>query len=136
MAMPSVTVMVQNSRGVPPASSTPFLADWAWRISAMLQGAASFQALTHADERAMDLLLGEAHRVVVGAMRRARRALRHVAARQLALVELPRGHHSPVPFPLLRMRSTASVRAGQTVHAHAWHADVQPGHATARVTGD
>ncbi len=43
MAMPSVTVMVQNSRGVPPASSTPFLADWAWRISAMLQGALSFQ---------------------------------------------------------------------------------------------
>ena len=45
MAMPSVTVMVQNSRGVPPASLTPFLADWAWRISAMLQGAASFQQL-------------------------------------------------------------------------------------------
>ena len=43
MAMPSVTVMVQNSRGVPPPSFTPFLADWAWRISAMLQGAASFQ---------------------------------------------------------------------------------------------
>ncbi len=43
MAMPSVTVMVQNSRGVPPASSTPALADWAWRMSAMLQGAASFQ---------------------------------------------------------------------------------------------
>ena len=43
MAMPSVTVMVQNSRGVPPAASTPFLADCAWRISAMLQGAASFQ---------------------------------------------------------------------------------------------
>ncbi len=29
MAMPSVTVMVQNSRGVPPASFTPFLADCA-----------------------------------------------------------------------------------------------------------
>ena len=43
MAMPSVTVMVQNSRGVPPAAATPFLAAWAWRISAMLQGAASFQ---------------------------------------------------------------------------------------------
>ncbi len=43
MAMPSVTVMVQNSRGVPPASSTPVFADCAWRISAMLQGAASFQ---------------------------------------------------------------------------------------------
>ena len=45
MAMPSVTVMVQNSRGVPPAALTPFLVDWAWRIRAMLQGAASFQQL-------------------------------------------------------------------------------------------
>jgi hypothetical protein len=45
MAMPSVTVMVQNSRGVPPAALTPLLVDWAWRISAMLQGAASFQQL-------------------------------------------------------------------------------------------
>ncbi len=43
MAMPSVTVMVQNSRGVPPPAATPFLTAWAWRISAMLQGAASFQ---------------------------------------------------------------------------------------------
>ena len=43
MAMPSVTVMVQNSRGVPPPAETPFLTAWAWRISAMLQGAASFQ---------------------------------------------------------------------------------------------
>ena len=43
IAMPSVTVMVVNSRGVPPASLTPRLTDWAWRDSAMLQGAASFQ---------------------------------------------------------------------------------------------
>ncbi len=43
IAMPSVTVMVVNSRGVPPASDTPFLTDWAWRLSAMLHGAASFQ---------------------------------------------------------------------------------------------
>ena len=43
MAMPSVTVMVQNSRGVPPPAATPFLTAWAWRISEMLQGAASFQ---------------------------------------------------------------------------------------------
>jgi len=40
MAMPSVTVMVQNSRGVPPAEATPFLTAWAWRISEILQGAA------------------------------------------------------------------------------------------------
>ena len=43
MAMPSVTVMVVNSRGVPPASATPRLTLWAWRLRAMLQGAASFQ---------------------------------------------------------------------------------------------
>ncbi len=41
--MPSVTVMVVNSRGVPPASLTPCFADCACRDSAMLQGAASFQ---------------------------------------------------------------------------------------------
>gem|GEM_PF-5228204 len=43
MAMPSVTVMVQNSRGVPLAAATPFLAACAWRIREILQGAASFQ---------------------------------------------------------------------------------------------
>jgi len=43
MAIPSVTVMVVNSRGVPPASTTPCFTAWAWRESAMLQGAASFQ---------------------------------------------------------------------------------------------
>ena len=43
MAMPSVTVMVQNSRGVPPTAATPRFTAWACRISAMLQGAASFQ---------------------------------------------------------------------------------------------
>jgi hypothetical protein len=43
MAIPSVTVMVQNSRGVPPPAATPPLTALAWRISEMLQGAASFQ---------------------------------------------------------------------------------------------
>ena len=43
MAMPSVTVMVQNSRGVAPAALTPWLTAWAWRIRAVLHGAASFQ---------------------------------------------------------------------------------------------
>ena len=45
MAMPSVTVMVVNSRGVPPASSTPAFAASAWRRSVMLQGAVSFQVV-------------------------------------------------------------------------------------------
>ena len=43
MAMPSVTVMVQNSRAVAPPAATPSLTAWACRISAILQGAASFQ---------------------------------------------------------------------------------------------
>ncbi len=43
MAMPSVTVMVQNSRGVPWAAATPCFTACAWRIREMLQGAASFQ---------------------------------------------------------------------------------------------
>ena len=43
MAMPSVTVMVVNSRGVPAASFTPDLTACACRLRAMLQGAASFQ---------------------------------------------------------------------------------------------
>ncbi len=43
MAMPSVTVMVQNSRGVAPAAATPFFTACACRIREMLQGAASFQ---------------------------------------------------------------------------------------------
>jgi hypothetical protein len=43
MAMPSVTVIVVNSRGVPPPFLTPCLTACACRLSAMLQGAASFQ---------------------------------------------------------------------------------------------
>ena len=43
MAMPSVTVIVVNSRGVPIAALTPSFTACAWRFSAMLQGAASFQ---------------------------------------------------------------------------------------------
>ena len=43
IAMPSVTVMVQNSRGVPSPFLTPSEAACAWRIRAVLHGAASFQ---------------------------------------------------------------------------------------------
>ncbi len=68
-------------------SETPFLADCAWRCSAMLQGAASFQHETTPTNGRRDLLLGEAHGIIVGAMRRARRPDRHMPARQLRLVE-------------------------------------------------
>jgi hypothetical protein len=43
MAIPSVTVIVVNSRGVPIACFTPSFTACACRFSAMLQGAASFQ---------------------------------------------------------------------------------------------
>ena len=43
MAMPSVTVIVVNSRGVPSAALTPAFTACAWRERVMLQGAASFQ---------------------------------------------------------------------------------------------
>ena len=46
MAIPSVTVIVQNSLGVPPDCFTPFFTDCACRIKAVLQGAASFQVDT------------------------------------------------------------------------------------------
>jgi hypothetical protein len=46
IAMPSVTVMVVNSRGVPPPATTPFFTACAWRDKVMLQGAASFQVVT------------------------------------------------------------------------------------------
>jgi hypothetical protein len=36
--MPSVTVIVQNSRGVPPAAATPFFTACAWRIREILRG--------------------------------------------------------------------------------------------------
>ncbi len=46
IAIPSVTVIVVNSRGVPPAASTPRFAASACRRSEMLHGAASFQLET------------------------------------------------------------------------------------------
>ena len=46
IAIPSVTVIVQNSLGVPPDDLTPFLTDCACLIKAMLQGAASFHVET------------------------------------------------------------------------------------------
>ena len=86
MAMPSVTVMVQNSRGVAPAALTPSLTAWAWRIRAVLQGAASFQQEATPTNGWAISRVPEPHGVVVGAVRRARRPLGHVPAGQLGLV--------------------------------------------------
>jgi hypothetical protein len=46
IAIPSVTVMVVNSCGAPPAAETPCITARAWRRRAMLHGAASFQVDT------------------------------------------------------------------------------------------
>ena len=87
MAMPSVTVMVVNSRGVPPAALTPSFTGCAWRASAMLQGAASFQQVaTPTNGRSMSASR-QAHGVVVGAVRRPLGPYGDVPARQLRLVE-------------------------------------------------
>ena len=63
IAMPSVTVMVVNSRGVPLACFTPIFTDCAWRLSAMLQGRGLVPAGGDTDEGLVDLLVAQAHRV-------------------------------------------------------------------------
>ncbi len=87
MAMPSVTVMVVNSRGVPPALATPFFTTCACRASVMLHGAASFQVVATPDERRVDLRLAEAHRVEVRAVRCALRPLGDVARNERRFAE-------------------------------------------------
>jgi len=52
IAIPSVTVMVVNSRGVPPVSRHAFLHRLRLPADAMLHGAASFQQVANADEGA------------------------------------------------------------------------------------
>ena len=46
MAMPSVTVMVLNRRGVPPPATTPSRQMSAWKSSVVLHGALSLPAET------------------------------------------------------------------------------------------
>ena len=82
MAMPSVTVMVQNSRAVAPTAATPRLTAWAWRISAMLQGAASFQQVATPTNGWWICSLRQPHGVIEGAVRRALGAFGGVPAGQ------------------------------------------------------
>jgi len=58
---------------VPPAEATPFLTAWAWRISEMLQGAASFQQLAKTPKRRLMEICSRVSpsRNKIGAMRRA-----------------------------------------------------------------
>ncbi len=85
--MPSVTVMVVNSRGVPPAALTPELDRLGLADQRDVAGRGLVPAGGDADERLVDLVGAEAHGVVVGAVRRPLGALRDVPAGQLRLVE-------------------------------------------------
>ncbi len=75
MAMPSVTVMVQNSRGVPPAGGDALLHRLRLAHQRDVAGRGLVPARGHADEGLVDLLGGQTHRVVVGPVRRALRGL-------------------------------------------------------------
>ena len=118
--MPSVTVMVQNSRGVPPALVDALLGGLRLAHERDVARRGFVPAGHDADERPMDLLLGQTHGVVVGAVRRARRALGNMAARQLGLVERPRVHRTHAPSRRRRRQypsvpTAASARGGQRV---------------------
>ena len=88
MAMPSVTVMVVNSRGVPRACLTPSFTAWAWRVERDVAGRGLVPAGGDADEGLVDLGLAKAHGVEVAAVRRPLRPLGDVAAGERLLVEL------------------------------------------------
>ena len=90
--MPSVTVMVQNSRGVPPACCDALLDGLGLPLQRDVAGRGLVPAGRNAHEGLVDLLAREPHRVEVGAVRRARRAFRHMAAGQLGL-EIGLGVH-------------------------------------------
>ena len=58
--MPSLTAIVVNSSGKPPAARTPSLARLASRSSGMLQGVTSFQDEATADLRLAPVVVGHA----------------------------------------------------------------------------
>ena len=70
MLMPSDTEMVENSRGVPPASAIPALAASTWKSWVMLQGVCSPFMLTTPIIGSGDGGVVEPHRPHEGAMRR------------------------------------------------------------------
>ena len=133
--MPSVTVMVVNSRGVPPASFTPFFTDCAWRDEGDVAGRGLVPAGGDADEGLVDLLLGQAHRVVVAAMRRAAGPHRHVARRHARLVPAAGQHRCVLSWS--RGRVIAEVaqrpnprRVGGAVDASPGDGRIMPGPST------
>ncbi len=71
MAMPSVTVMVQNSRGVAPTGGDPKLDRLGLAHQRDIAGRGLVPAGGDADERLMNLLPRQPHRVIERAVRRA-----------------------------------------------------------------
>ena len=118
--MPSVTVMVVNSRGVPPVSATPFLTDCACRRQRDVAGRGLVPAGGDADEGLVDLVLGQPHRVVVAAMRRAIRAPRSRAA--TAAATCPSASSTSAPFLPSPLAGEGRVRVdhqdGGLAHPH------------------
>ena len=69
MAMPSVTVMVQNSRGVAPTGGDALLDRLGLAHQRDIAGRGLVPAGGDADEGLVDLLGGQPHRVIEGAVR-------------------------------------------------------------------
>ena len=82
MAMPSVTVMVQNSRAVAPTDGDPALDRLGLAHQRDVAGRGFVPAGGDADERLVDLLLRQPHGVIEGAVRGALGAFGGVPAGQ------------------------------------------------------
>jgi len=87
----------RNSRGVPAAEATPFLTACAWRDSAMLHGGGLVPGGRDPDQRLVDLLGRQPHRIEEGAVRRAFRPDRDMPARRRDLSMAGRGNRRAWP---------------------------------------
>ena len=85
--MPSVTVMVQNSRGVPAAAADALLHRLRLAHQRDVARGRLVPAGGDADEGLVDLLARQTHGVIIGAMGRAGGTLGDVPARQTRLIE-------------------------------------------------
>ena len=97
MAMPSVTVIVQNSRGVPLAWADTLLDDLRLTHQGDVAGRRFIPAGGNADERLMNLLSAQSHGVQKRAVRSPFGTLRHMPARQTRFIESPDVHQWPSP---------------------------------------
>src|ERR1044072_3480443 len=91
MAMPSVTVIVLNRHGVPRAARANALArPIGLGIERGVAGRAVIAGGSQRDEWPRDILFGQAHRIIIAAVRCALRPYRDMAAGQVGLVETVR----------------------------------------------